>query len=228
MHGQVAKDGPLHPEVDRVLQNLARGFAVIGLKNVQQNHDSTLGAYETESDDNGDFRLAASPGIYSVLADKQTFDPDESRQMLCSPDHISHVRLLLNPHLPRGMIRIVLTWGDRWWNRQAKIADLELVIQTPTDCLIRLGTPEDEIDPDLGPQLDTVCEEEVKDKEVPMASDVKHGGPITIELESLVSGRYWVTVRERSRESGVLDVSTMEFPLCSKILEVLRVDDVPF
>ena len=36
-----------------------------------------------------------------------------AQEMLCSPDHVSHARLLLNPHLPRGMIRIVLTWGDR-------------------------------------------------------------------------------------------------------------------
>jgi hypothetical protein len=43
---EVSKNGPLHPEVDKVLRNLARGFAVIGLKNKQQAKDATLGAYQ--------------------------------------------------------------------------------------------------------------------------------------------------------------------------------------
>ena len=43
---EVASDGPLHPRVDAVLRNLARGFAVIGLKNERHNYDSTLGAYQ--------------------------------------------------------------------------------------------------------------------------------------------------------------------------------------
>lgn len=108
----------------------------------------------------------------------------------------------------------------RWWNRLAKIADLELVIQTPDNCLIRLGTPEGEIDPDLGPNLDKVCKEELKkDKAKPLASDIRHGGPLTIELENLSHGRYWVTVLERSRDAGGLDVSTMKFPQCGHLME---------
>lgn len=62
----VAKDGPLHPEVDKILNFLARGFAVIGLRNKRKGSDPSLGAYETETDDNGGFKLAAAPGIYSV------------------------------------------------------------------------------------------------------------------------------------------------------------------
>ena len=64
---QVAKDGPLHPEVDKILNYLARGFAVIGLqKKEEKGSDPSLGTYDTETDDNGWFKLAAAPGIYSV------------------------------------------------------------------------------------------------------------------------------------------------------------------
>jgi len=215
----VAADGPLHPEVDKILRNLARGFAVIGLKSHPGTQDATLGALQGETDGNGDFQLAAAPGIYSVLGDKQNYDPSKSLQRLCSPDHVTHVRVLLNPFLPRGMIRIVLTWGERWWNRAAKIADLELVIQTPNGCQVRLGSPETEIEPDLGPSLDKICAGVATSNDKPLASDIKHGGPITIELKDLEHGRYWVTVNERSRAAGVFDVKTMEFPLCSTILE---------
>ena len=102
----------------------------------------------------------------------------------------------------------------------SKIADLELVVQTPNGCLIRLGTPEQEIDPDLGPNLDKVCKEELTTRKAkPLASDIRHGGPLTIELENLSHGRYWVTVMERSRDAGGLDVTTMKFPQCTHILE---------
>ena len=75
---QVAEDGPLHPEVDKILNFLARGFAVIGLKSHQKGPDSALGAYESETDDNGWFKLAAAPGVYSVLGDKENYDPESS------------------------------------------------------------------------------------------------------------------------------------------------------
>jgi hypothetical protein len=209
---QVAGDGPLHAEVDQTLRSLARGFAVIGLKT------QDVGSLQGETDSNGNFKLVAAPGIYSVLGDKQNYDPSYSLERLCSPDHVTHVRVLMNPFLPRGTIRIVLTWGERWWNPDAQIADLELVVQTPGGCLIRLGSPETEIEPQLGPELDSICSEKVTQSE-PLASDIKHGGPITIELKSLEPGRYWVTVNERSRAAGGFDVTTMEFPLCSTILE---------
>jgi hypothetical protein len=138
---------------------------------------------------------------------------------MCTPDHITHVRVLLNPHLQRGHTRIVLTWGDRWWNREANIAQLELVVQTPAGCLIRLGNPEVEIEPEIGPEFDKVCVEELKSRGKSLASDVRHGGPITIELENLSHGRYWVTVLERSSEAGGMDVTKMEFPECGKIFE---------
>jgi hypothetical protein len=103
----------------------------------------------------------------------------------------------------------VLTWGNRWWNRKAKIAQLELVVQTPAGCLIRLGNPEVEIETEIGPELDKVCVEELKSRERSLASDVIHGGPITIELENLSHGRYWVTVLERSSEAGGMDVAKL-------------------
>lgn len=209
---QVAGDGPLHAEVDKTLRSLARGFAVIGLKTQK------VGSLQGETDRNGNFKLVAAPGIYAVLGDKQNYDPSHSLERLCSPDHVTHVRVLMNPFLPRGTIRIVLTWGERWWNPDAQIADLELVVQTPSGCLIRLGSPETEIEPQLGPELDSICSEKVTQSE-PLASDIRHGGPVTIELKSLEPGRYWVTVNERSRAAGGFDVTTMEFPLCSTILE---------
>ena len=57
---EVASDGPLHPRVDAVLRNLARGFAVIGLKNERHNYDSTLGAYQVYLCDTLRFRLECS------------------------------------------------------------------------------------------------------------------------------------------------------------------------
>ena len=102
-------------------------------------HVLTSEELQTETDDNGDFSLAAAPGIYSVLGNKNAFAAEESSEKLCSPDHITHVLLLLNPHLPRGVVRIALTWGELWWNSKASLSPLELVIQTPSGCLIRRG-----------------------------------------------------------------------------------------
>jgi hypothetical protein len=83
----------------QILRNLARGFAVIGLKDSGKSRESTAGAYETDSDDNGKFLLVAAPGIYSILGNAEDIDPTSSAQKMCTPDHITHVRVLLNPHL---------------------------------------------------------------------------------------------------------------------------------
>lgn len=152
----------------------------------------------------------------------------ETSTVIRRPNLALHIASGLDGLTPRRKIAhalhksmtVVALETDRWWNRLAKIADLELVIQTPDNCLIRLGTPEDEIDPELGPNLDKVCKEELKtQKAKPLASDIRHGGPLTIELENLSHGRYWVTVMERSRDAGGLDVTTMTFPQCGHIME---------
>lgn len=85
----VAKDGPLHPEVDKILNFLARGFAVIGLRKKQKGSDPSLGAYETETDDNGWFKLAAAPGIYSVRA--------PLRPNLCFPSTPATLQVISHP-----------------------------------------------------------------------------------------------------------------------------------
>ena len=86
--------------------------------------------------------------------------------------------------------------------------------------IVGIRNPEVEIEPELGPELDKVCVEELKGREKSLVSDVIHSGPITIELENLSHGRNWVTVLERSSEAGGMDVTKMEFPECGKIFEV--------
>ena len=80
------------------------------------------------------------------------------------------------------------------------------------------NSPEDEPQVKIGPRLDKVCKEELTTA-TPLASDIKNGGPITVELQDLIAGRYWVTVLDRSRDVGRMDVTTMKFPLCSTVLQ---------
>ena len=83
---------------------------------------------------------------------------------------------------------------------------------------LHVNSPEDEPQVKIGPRLDKVCKEELTTA-TPLASDIKNGGPITVELQDLIAGRYWVTVLDRSRDVGRMDVTTMKFPLCSTVLQ---------
>eukprot|EP00960_Hanusia_phi_P001964 56532-Hanusia_phi.AAC.3 len=213
----IEKDEPLHPGISRVLRSIAKGFQAVGMTEANEGISGSPvpALYSTMTDNDGKYILIGAPAIYSVrvFAEKDGYDPAESEQHTAIPGNPVTIRLLMNPYLPVGEIRFVLAWGRRWWDPRAPLVSLELQVLTMQSAVgvASWGGAEPGTRPQPGDRedeeacaltcSDQVCDEEKKRERVE-ADDIDDGGPLTIALEKLMEGRYWVSVELKESQAG--------------------------